>query len=109
MTADDDVLGKAYDARLMRRLLAYLRPHWRKVLLALGTISASAAIQLLPPWLTRQAIDVAIPSADFDTLRVIALVYLASLVAEFALEFTQTWTLQMTGQRIMFDLRMQIY
>jgi ATP-binding cassette subfamily B protein len=109
MTADDDVLGKAYDARLMRRLLAYLRPHWRRVLLALGTISASAAIQLLPPWLTKQAIDNAIPNADFNTLRLIAIVYLTSLVAEFALEFTQTWTLQMTGQRIMFDLRMQIY
>jgi ATP-binding cassette subfamily B protein len=106
---DDDVLGKAYDARLMRRLLTYLRPHWRKVLLALGTISASAAIQLLPPFLTKQAIDVAIPNTDFGMLRTIALIYLASLLAEFALEFTQTWTLQMTGQRIMFDLRMQIY
>src|SRR5262245_39510778 len=106
---DDEILGKAYDARLMRRLLTYLRPYWRHVLLALVAISASAALQLLPPWLTRQVIDVAIPSGDVDTLGVIALIYLGSLLAEFTLEFTQTWTLQMTGQRIMFDLRMQIY
>src|ERR687891_1592677 len=93
----------------MRRLLTYLRPHWRKVLLALGTISASAALQLLPPWLTKQAIDTAIPSADYGMLRLIAVIYLLSLIGEFTLEFVQTWTLNMTGQRIMFDLRMQIY
>jgi ATP-binding cassette subfamily B protein len=106
---DDDILGKAYDARLMRRLLTYLRPYWPQVLLALAAISASAALQLLPPWLTKQAIDVAIPARDVNALRLIALIYLGSLLAEFTLEFTQTWTLQMTGQRIMFDLRMQLY
>jgi ATP-binding cassette subfamily B multidrug efflux pump len=106
---DDDVLGKEYDARLMRRLITYLRPYWRQVLLALSAIVASSALQLLPPWLTRQVIDVAIPAADFSALRFIATLYIASLIAEFALEFVQTWTLQMTGQRIMFDLRMQIY
>ena len=49
MNHDEEVLGKAYDARLMRRLLVYLRPHWRSVLLALVAIVASAALQLLPP------------------------------------------------------------
>jgi ATP-binding cassette subfamily B protein len=106
---DDEILGKAYDARLMRRLLTYLRPYWRAVLLALLAIIASASLQLLPPWLTRQVIDVSIPTRDFAGLRLIALIYLAVLLGEFALEFVQTWTLQMTGQRIMFDLRMQIY
>ena len=55
---EEEVLGKAYDARLMRRLLLYLRPYWRSVLLALVAILASAAVQLLPPWLTLQVIDV---------------------------------------------------
>ncbi len=106
---EDEVLGKAYDARLMRRLLVYLRPHWRAVLVALASIVASAVLQLLPPWLTRQVIDVSIPNRDFDGVRLLALIYAASLIGEFAFEFVQTWTLQMTGQRIMFDLRMQIY
>ena len=109
MNHDEEVLGKAYDARLMRRLLVYLRPHWRSVLLALVAIVASAALQLLPPWLTLQVIDVYIPARDVSGLALIGAVLIAVLVGEFALEFLQTTTLQMTGQRIMFDLRMQIY
>lgn len=106
---EDDILGKAYDARLMRRLLLYLRPYWRAALLALSAILAGAALQLVPPWLTLQVIDVHIPASNWEGLRTIATLYLATLFAEFLLEFVQTSTLQMTGQRIMFDLRMQIY
>jgi ATP-binding cassette, subfamily B, multidrug efflux pump len=106
---EEDILGKAYDARLMRRLLRYLRPYWRAVLVALTAILGGAALQLVPPWLTQQIIDVYIPRADADGLRYVGALYLASLVAEFILEFIQTSTLQMTGQRIMFDLRMEIY
>ena len=106
---EEDVLGKAYDARLMRRLVMYLLPYWRAAALALVAILASAALQLVPPYLTRQAIDVAIPSSDLAGLRLIAALYIASLLGEFVLEFVQTMLLQMTGQRIMFDLRMQVY
>ena len=106
---EEDVLGKAYDARLMRRLLVYLRPYWRSVLLALVAIIGSAVLQLLPPWLTLQVIDVYIPAGDLDGLAIIGAIFVAVLVGEFTLEFLQTTTLQMTGQRIMFDLRMQIY
>jgi ATP-binding cassette subfamily B protein len=106
---EEEVLGKAYDARLMRRLLVYLRPYWRSVLLALTAILASAALQLLPPWLTLQVIDVYIPAGDVAGLASIGVIFVGVLVGEFALEFLQTTTLQMTGQRIMFDLRMQIY
>jgi len=109
MTYDEEVLGKAYDARLMRRLLIYLRPYWRSVLVALVAILVMAAMQLVPPWLTRQAIDVYIPTRDLEGLRTIGMLYFATLLAEFTLEFVQTWTLQGMGQRIMFDLRMQIY
>ena len=107
--AADDVVGKAYDARLMRRLLGYLRPYRGAVLLAFGVILAQAALNLVPPWLVRQVIDVHIPAGDLSGLAGIGLVYLATLSATFALEFTQTWALQMTGQRIMFDLRLEIY
>lgn len=106
---EEDVLGKAYDARLMRRLVGYLWPHWRAALVALAAILAHAALQLVPPYLTKEAIDEAIPASDFAGLRLIAALYLSALVAEFVLEFLQTSTLQMTGQRIMFDLRTEIY
>ncbi len=105
----DDLLDKSYDPQLMRRLLRYLVPYWRAVLVALAAILAAAALQLVPPWLTRQVIDVYIPAREWDGLRLVAALYLATLVAEFGLEFVQTVTLQMTGQRIMFDLRSEIY
>jgi ATP-binding cassette, subfamily B, multidrug efflux pump len=109
MSDAEEVLGRAYDARLMRRLLGYLRPHWRAVALALVAILASSALQLLPPWLTKQVIDVYIPARDMSGLAFIGALFLAVLFGDFVLEFLQTTTLQMTGQRIMFDLRMQIY
>jgi len=106
---EDEVLGKAYDARLMRRLLTYLRPYWRQVAVALAAIIAGAAAQLAQPYLVKLAIDRFIAVRRLDGLERLAAAYLAILVASFALEYLQTWTMQMTGQRIMFDLRMAIY
>jgi ATP-binding cassette subfamily B multidrug efflux pump len=106
---DDEILGKAYDARLMRRLLAYLRPYWRQVLLALLAIIAGAAGQLAQPYLIKTAIDQHIATGRLEGLDTLAVLFLAILVAGFAFEYLQTWTMQLTGQRIMFDLRMAIY
>ena len=106
---EEEVLGKAYDSRLMRRLLTYLRPHRSQVLVALAAIAASSVLQLAPPYLTKVVIDRYIPARDLSGLGLIAALYLATLLTSFVLEYIQTWTLQMTGQRIMFDMRMQIY
>jgi ATP-binding cassette subfamily B multidrug efflux pump len=106
---DDEILGKAYDARLMRRLLMYLRPYWRQVLLAFVAIIAGAAGQLAQPYLIKVAIDQHIATGRIEGLDTLALLFLAIVVAGFAFEYLQTWTLQLTGQRIMFDLRMAIY
>src|SRR2546428_14015808 len=65
---DDEVLGKAYDARLMRRLLAYLRPYWRQVAGALVAIVAGAAAQLAQPYLIKTAIDRHIATGRLDGL-----------------------------------------
>jgi ATP-binding cassette subfamily B protein len=106
---DDEILGKAYDARLMRRLLQYLRPYWRQVLVALAAIIAGAAGQLAQPYLVKVAIDQHIAVGRLEGLDTLAVVFLAVIVSGFAAEYLQTWTLQMTGQRIMYDLRMAIY
>src|SRR3954463_1274181 len=106
---EDEVLGKAYDARLMRRLLEYLRPYWRQVLLAFVTIIVSAAASLIQPYLIKVAIDRYITQRQLAGLDTLAVLYLTVLVASFAAEYFQTWTLQMTGQRIMYDLRMALY
>jgi ATP-binding cassette, subfamily B, multidrug efflux pump len=106
---DEDVLGKAYDAVLMRRLLGYLRPYRPQVALALAAIISASALQLVQPWLMKVAIDRYIATGDLAGLDWIAAAFLATLLASFGLEYLQTWTLQMTGQRIMYDMRMQIY
>jgi ATP-binding cassette subfamily B protein len=106
---DEDVVGKAYDARLMRRLLEYLRPYRAQAALALAAIIVNSMLQLAQPWLMKVAIDRYIPAGDLAGVNRIALWFLLVLVASFALEFSQTWLLQNTGQRIMFDMRMQIY
>jgi ATP-binding cassette subfamily B multidrug efflux pump len=106
---EEDVLGKAYDARLMRRLLGYLRPHTWYVLGALLALVGDAVAQLAPPYLVKIAIDQYIAQRDLAGLDSIALVYLGVLLASFTLEYAQTYMMQMIGQRIMFDMRMQIY
>ncbi len=106
---DEEVLGKAYDARLMRRLLGYLRPYRAQVALALVAIAGHSVLQLAPPYLTKVLIDRYIPARDADGIGLVALLLLGSLLLSFAFQFVETWTLQMTGQRIMFDIRMQVF
>jgi ATP-binding cassette subfamily B protein len=109
MSHDEEVLGKAYDSRLMRRLLGYLRPYKPQVALALAAIITASVLQLAQPYLMKVAIDRYIANGDFSGIDRIALAYLGVLLAAFLLEYLQTWVLQMTGQRIMFDMRMQVY
>jgi ATP-binding cassette subfamily B protein len=106
---DDEVLGKAYDARLMRRLLQYLRPYWRQVAVAFVAIITGAAASLAQPYLIKIAIDRYIAAGRLVELDLLAAAYLAILLIAFGAEYLQTWTMQLTGQRIMFDLRMAIY
>ena len=109
MSQDEEVLGKAYDARLMRRLLTYLAPHRVSVAVAAGAIVGHSTLELAPPYLTKIVIDQYIPSGDLSGLGLIAVVFLATLVGSFTLEYLQTWMLQTIGQRIMRDLRMQVH
>lgn len=106
---DDDVVGKAYDAVLMRRLLRYLWPHWPHVLGALAAIIVHAALRLAQPYLLKIAIDRHIATGDLAGLDAIVLLFLAVLGGSFVAEFFETYLLQRTGQQIMFDLRSQIY
>jgi len=108
VTHDDEVIGKAYDSRLMRRLMTYLRPYRSQVALAVVAIIGHSVLELAPPYLTKIVIDTYIPARDLSGLAGIAAIYLAVLTGSFGLEYLQTWTMQATGQRIMFDLRMQM-
>jgi ATP-binding cassette subfamily B protein len=106
---EEETIGKAYDARLMRRLLRYLRPYKAQVAVALVSIIAASVLQLAQPYLTKVAIDQHIATGDLEGLDGVAVAFLFILLASFALEYIQTYTMQLTGQRVMFDIRMQVY
>ena len=106
---EEEVLGKAYDSRLMRRLLAYLLPYRKFVLLALLLIMCEALIEISFPLLTMLAVNDYIIPGDMNGLLLIALLYFGLLVVKFGIGFLQTYTLQSTGQKIMFDMRRQIF
>jgi ATP-binding cassette subfamily B multidrug efflux pump len=106
---EEDVLGKAYDGRLMRRLLVYLRPYRGLLFGAIAVLLAEAALALAGPLFTREVIDVALPARDAGLVTRLALLLAAALVIQFALEYAGTMLTSLLGQRVMRDLRMQIF
>ena len=121
---EDDVVGKVYDSRLMRRLLTYLRPYKLQTALSALAILLKAASDVLGPYLTKVAVDTYMADTPPEKLSWLAqhlsrspmtgitecaALYLAALGISFVLEFFQTYLMQWTGQKIMFDLRSQIF
>ncbi len=121
--AEEEILGKAYDSRLMRRLLVYLKPYWWQVAIALVSIVLKACADVLGPYLVKVVIDRYLApvkgahSFIGDHLSQNALVgiaqigalYVGLLFFAFGLEYLQTYYMQWTGQLVMFDLRSEIF
>src|SRR5262245_62602209 len=106
---EEEVLGKAYDSRLMRRLITYLRPHRGYVALALLLILLESGLEVAFPWFTKVAIDQYIAVANMNGLAVIAALYVILLAVRFVVASAETYVLQNTGQNIMYDMRMQVF
>jgi len=106
---EEEVLGKAYDARLMGRLLAHLRPHTRLVAVSVILLAALSALELTGPYLTKVAIDRYILRGDMRGLGRIGAVFVLVLLVSLVLRYAQTFTMYLTGQRVMRDLRMQLF
>lgn len=106
---EEEALGKAYDARLLNRLLRYIRPYRGQVALAIALLLGGAAVELAGPWLTKVAIDRAIPDRDTSFLAWLAIAYAASLGLGFAMQYAQTILTTRLGQQIMYDLRREIF
>lgn len=105
--AEPDEQG--YDAELMRRLLAYLRPYRRLAALAVTLLLGTASLTLVGPALTQRALDVAVPARDTGLLLRLALLLLGALVLEFCLDYAQAYLTSWMGQRVMADLRLQLF
>ncbi len=106
---DDEILGKAYDTRLMRRLLGFVLPYRGRMVLALLLLLGAALADLAGPYLFRQAIDGPLRSRNIAGVWPIFWLYLAALLAGFVFRAGQIWTLQTMGQQVMVDIRMRIF
>jgi len=124
MAAEEEVLGTVYDSRLVRRLIGYLSPYKLQVAVAMTAIMLKAAADVLGPYLMMTAIDKYLAASAgksqtfFDRflssnpmvgVAQVGGLYLALLLLGFLFEFTQTYLMLWTGQKVMFDLRSQIY
>ena len=106
---EEEALSKAYDAQLTRRLLRYLRPYRGRAALAVGLLIGGAALEMVGPWLTKIALDRAIPERDLGLLQLLVVGYLGALLLGFVLEYAQTILTTWLGQRVMYDLRIEIF
>jgi ATP-binding cassette subfamily B multidrug efflux pump len=122
---EEEVLGKAYDSRLMKRLLTYLTPYKWQTVLAIVAILIKAGADVLGPYLTKVAIDKYLASSRAAShhplldswlssqpivgIAQITAVYISLLTVSFLMEFLQTYYMQWVGQKAMFDLRSQIF
>ncbi|MBI4522161.1 MAG: ABC transporter ATP-binding protein [Gemmatimonadetes bacterium] len=106
---EEEALGKAYDARLMRRLLRYLIPYRWPVVAAVALLLLASVVELVGPWLTKIALDEAVPAGDGRLLGILAAVYVVSLLAALLLQYADELLTTWLGQRVMYDLRTQIF
>jgi ATP-binding cassette subfamily B protein len=100
---------QGYDAALMRRLLGYLGPYRWLAALAVLLLLGTAGLTLVGPLLTQRALDVAVPARDTGMLSQLALLLLGALVLEFFLDYAQAYLTSWMGQRVMGDLRLQLF
>jgi ATP-binding cassette subfamily B protein len=106
---EDEILGKAYDSRLMRRLAVFIRPYWYRLALALLLLTGAALAEIVPPYLVRLAIDGPIARGDVGGILPLFMLYVGALLAAFGCRYGQTYIMQSTGQQVMVDIRMRIF
>lgn len=106
---DDEIIGKAYDSRLMKRLLKYVRPYRGYIILAIFLNIVTAALEPVRPYLTKIAVDDYISKGDAKGLLIIILLISLSLILQALIEYAMTFATQYMGQRTLLDLRMEIF
>jgi ATP-binding cassette subfamily B protein len=109
MNHSEEPLDRGYDSALLRRLLTYLRPYRWYAVAAVTLLLATAGLSLAGPYLTQQALDVAVPRRDQALLGTLALAFLLALLLDFVFEYAGTILAAFIGQRVMYDLRIQVF
>lgn len=106
---EEEILGKAYDARLMRRLLTYVRPYRLPLFIAVSLLVAGSMLQLLLPVTIQIGIDRYLLTGDIGGLTRIGLIYAGILISAFILSYIQLYITMFVGQKVQYDIRMQIF
>lgn len=106
---EEEVLGKAYDSRLMARLLRYLGPYKWQVAGAVALLMLSSATAMVGPYLTKVALDDAVPARDGRLLATLAALYASCVVLVFVFQYAQALVATWLGQRVMYDIRAQVF
>jgi len=115
---EEEALGKAYDSRLMRRLLQYMKPYRWRVILALALVAVVTPLELAPPWIFQKAIDNnfvpairhLVPENNaWIGVMWLSLLYLAVLAFDFLAQYIQIRIMQRVGQQTMYDMRREIF
>lgn len=107
--SEDEVLGKAYDAKLMKRLLGYIKPYKKYVIFAILLNIIVSSLGPVRPYLTKIAIDDYIFNSDYDGLLLISIILFASLLLQAVIQYFLTFFTQYLGQKTLYDLRTQIF
>jgi ATP-binding cassette subfamily B multidrug efflux pump len=122
--AEEESVGKVYDWHLMRRLAHYIRPYRLQATVATLAVSLKSLCDVTGPYLVKVAIDhyltgTTAASKNWFTRRLpangvagitdLAAIYFGALIIAYFFEFIQTYLMQWTGQKLMFDLRRDIF
>ncbi len=105
----DDIKGKAYDSKLMKRLLGYVKPYKKYVILAIFLNILVAGLGPVRPYLTKLAVDDAIVNKDYNVLLNIVLILFATLIFQAVMQYVLTYYTQLMGQKIIYDLRVKLF
>jgi ATP-binding cassette subfamily B protein len=106
---DDVILGKAYDGRLVRRLMVFVAPYWRRLGLAIALLIGAALADIVPPLLVQRAIDGPISAGSLEGLGPIFALYMLVLLITFALRYAHNFIINSVGQTVMMDMRVHIF
>lgn len=106
---DEEVLGKVYDARLVRRLLEFVRPEARLIALSIACMFAVMGASLTQPWILKRLIDEHVMRSDPAGVTRLALLYLGAFVVELFARFGQLYTMERTGQNVITALRVKVF
>jgi ATP-binding cassette subfamily B protein len=106
---EEEIIGKAYDSRLARRLSRYLKPYKLHIAAAILVLILASLAELSGPFLTKIAIDKHITTGDLEGLPAIIALFIGIMAIQFFMQYIEVYITQWVGQRVMYDLRMEVF